>query len=609
MNALAHSALLTHVAWSLIHLLWQGTLLGLVYACLRRMLRRAAPQSRYLLALSALLILALLPVLTFFYLGGWYTHDAYTNAIQSVTTFATVAPAAALAPSAAPAVPYLSWIVYAWLVGVTGMTLRAFLGWRQALRLRPASAPRPHAWEPLLAILCERMRIQQAIQLFESARVLAPAVIGWLKPMILIPPSAVCGLDWRQAEMILAHELAHIRRHDYLVNLLQVVVETLLFYHPVVHWISRDARNEREFCCDDVAMQTCGDRLGYLKALAQLEQQRLHASAALAASGGALLQRAYRLAYRMEPVGKLPTWSVALALLAALSASVLLIHPRHTSAKRVTPSTAIAAQPQALSRPLTPAVEHLQVAAIQAPQKRIAPAPTRLRPTTTGIELAQAVNVSPIPQALASLATVPQPQFAEAPAPVAPGITIVAPHPLPQPEYPYQALRDGVGGTVQVSFRISSSGRAEDVRTNVISGPITLASAARAALENWQFKPVQLNGRTLTPQVSFDFVFTPEPEEKTAGACRLVTGSHLCHEYQIRMQNIAFAVANGQPGMQLQQGVALKLAVSANSRGTLCRPQDACFFAASQPGAGHNQSIREELRMLSQGFIPAGGAF
>lgn len=609
MNALVHAPLLTHLAWSLIHFLWQGALLGLCYACLRWLLRHAAPQSRYLLALSALLILALLPVLTFLYLGSGHAPAADPIAARQLMMFTATGPSASQASSAVPAIAWLPWVVYAWLAGVAGMALRAFRGWRQVIRLRRVPGPQTHVWAPLLANLCERMHIQPAIRLFESARVQAPVVIGWLKPVILIPPSAVCGLDWHQAEMILAHELAHIRRCDYLVNLLQVILETLLFYHPVVHWISRDARNEREFCCDDTAMRTCGDRLGYLKALAQLEQQRLHASTALAASGGALLQRAYRLAYRMEPVGKLPTWSVTLALLAALSAGVLLIHPRLTSAKHVTPSTAIVTQPKALSKPLTPTVEHLQAVAMYATRMRIDPAPTRLRPTTTSIELAQALNISPVPQALASLAPVPQLQFVEAPAPVAPGITIVAPHPLPQPDYPYQALRDGVGGTVQVSFRISATGRADDVRTNVISGPVMLASAARAALENWQFKPVQLNGRTLMPQVSLDFVFNPDPAEKTAGACRLVTGSHLCHEYQIRVQNIAVVESNGQLGIQLQQGTALKLAVSANTRGTLCRPQDACFFTASQPAAGHDQSVREELRMLSQGFIPAGGAF
>ncbi|MDE2459742.1 MAG: TonB family protein, partial [Gammaproteobacteria bacterium] len=492
MNALAQSALLTHAGWSLIHLLWQGALLGLVYACLRRVLRQARPQSRYLLALSALLALALLPVLTFLYLGSTHAPADNPIAARPALIFTVTASPASQASSALPAIAWLSWVVYAWLAGVAGMALRTFRGCRQVIRLRRVPGPQKHVWEPLLVSLCGRMRIQQAIQLFESVRVQAPVVIGWLKPVILIPPSTVCGLDWRQAEMILAHELAHIRRHDYLVNLLQVVVETLLFYHPVVHWISRDARNEREFCCDDVAMQTCGDRLGYLKALAQLEQQRLHASAALAASGGALLQRAYRLAYRMEPVGKLPTWSVILALLAALSAGVLLIHPRHISAKRVTLSTAIVAQPKALSRPLIPTVEQLQVVAIPAKRKRIRPAPTRLRPTTTSIELAQSLHVSPIPQALASLAPVPPLQFVQAPAPVAPGITVVAPHPLPQPEYPYQALRNGLGGTVQVSFRVSTSGQTTDISTKMISGPTILASTARAALENWQFKPVQL---------------------------------------------------------------------------------------------------------------------
>ena len=98
-----------------------------------------------------------------------------------------------------------------------------------------------------------------------------PTVIGWLKPVVLLPASALAGLTPRQLEAILAHELAHIRRHDYLVNLLQTLVETLLFYHPAVWWLSRRIRVERENCCDDLAVSLCGDPVAYAAALADLE--------------------------------------------------------------------------------------------------------------------------------------------------------------------------------------------------------------------------------------------------------------------------------------------------------------------------------------------------
>ena len=117
-----------------------------------------------------------------------------------------------------------------------------------------------------------------------------------MKPVVLLPASALAGLTPQQLEAILAHELAHIRRHDYLVNLLQTLVETLLFYHPAVWWLSRRIRIERENCCDDLAVSLCGDPCTYARALADLEALRGPArSLAMAANGGSLLQRVRRL--------------------------------------------------------------------------------------------------------------------------------------------------------------------------------------------------------------------------------------------------------------------------------------------------------------------------
>src|SRR5262249_62123234 len=119
---------------------------------------------------------------------------------------------------------------------------------------------------------------------------------GWLHPVILLPASTLTGLSPGQIESILAHELAHIRRHDYLVNLLQSLVETLLFYHPGVWWVSRRIREERELCCDDLAVGVVGGPVLYAEALCRLERARGEAAAlAVAASGGSLLARITRL--------------------------------------------------------------------------------------------------------------------------------------------------------------------------------------------------------------------------------------------------------------------------------------------------------------------------
>ncbi|MBU6469411.1 MAG: TonB family protein [Gammaproteobacteria bacterium] len=597
------SVVLTHVAWSLIHFLWQGALVGLVYWGVRRALQNATPQIRYLLALGTLLVLLLLPLCTFFWLGGWQANGGDADAVLASQAFvisASHAPSGLTIPPAAQAFPYLSWVVWLWLAGVACMGARAFWGWTQAENLRPKSTSQPHPWQALLGELQQKMQMRRAVQLLASARIQAPLVIGWLKPVILIPPSAVCGLDWRQAEMILAHELAHIRRHDYLFNLLQITVEALLFYHPVVHWISRDARNEREFCCDDAAMQTCGDRLNYIKALAELEQHRLHASAALAASGGALWNRVYRLAYRIEPIGRLPVWSALLAILAALLATVLLIHPQRAPADTAMQTSVV---PHSMAAVLNVPVPALKVSALRAVL-----APTRITPSASVVQLAIPPAISLPPRTIAPLFAVLPTQLVVVSAPAAPAILVVAPHPLPQPEYPYAALRDGLGGTVQVSFRVGASGRVTDIRTMMISGPAILASAARAALENWQFNPLRVDGKTFTPRLNLEFVFNADPDTKPAGGCILVTGSHVCHGYRISLQNIApvESVAAGVSAMQIRP---VELAVVDPTQGAVCRPQESCFFGASQPGREHEQRIREQFRMLSRGFIPAGGSF
>ncbi len=144
--------------------------------------------------------------------------------------------------------------------------------------------------------LTHRLGVKQAVRFAQSALVEVPAVVGYLRPMVLLPASAITGLSAAEIELILAHELAHVRRHDSLVNLAQTVIEALLFYHPGMWWISNEIRKERENCCDDVAVALSRNRVRYLQALARLEEQRSAApSAVLAATGGPLLARVRRL--------------------------------------------------------------------------------------------------------------------------------------------------------------------------------------------------------------------------------------------------------------------------------------------------------------------------
>ena len=186
----------------------------------------------------------------------------------------------------------LAAVVFAWLIGVAVLFGRMAGGWWIVRRLHRASlAAPPSAWLPVGARLAAHLRISRAIHIVESASIDVPTVIGWMRPVIMLPIAAVANLSPAQVEAILAHELAHIRRHDYFVNVLQTFAETLLFYHPATWWLSGRIRAEREHCCDDAAVAVCGDAVGYARALTELERWRVEsAPLAIAATGGSLLQ-------------------------------------------------------------------------------------------------------------------------------------------------------------------------------------------------------------------------------------------------------------------------------------------------------------------------------
>ena len=199
-----------------------------------------------------------------------------------------------IASALEPALPYA---VLGWLVGVFGLSAWHLGGWMQLQRLKRRMVHRVgDALQQRLAQIAGRLGVHRAVTLLESALVEVPTVVGWLRPVILLPASALTGLSPEQLEAILAHELAHIRRYDYLVNVLQTVVEILGFYHPAVWWVSRRIRIERENCCDDMAVRVCGDSVRYARALTCLEEIRhSQAELAMAATGGSLLDRIARL--------------------------------------------------------------------------------------------------------------------------------------------------------------------------------------------------------------------------------------------------------------------------------------------------------------------------
>ena len=293
------------LAWTLIHFVWQGALVAALYAVARQcMARRASPNARYLLAWIALALMSVAPLLTWVALRP----AAPVSAVHAEIFLASppAAPAVAAAGPTAPAaamgrelVPpaLLPWIAALWCSGALFFWMRLTMGWLWAARLRATCVnPAPGEWQATFARLQARMQVSRPVRLLVSARATAPAVVGWLRPVVLAPACAFTGLAPDQMEAVLLHELAHIRRHDYLINLWQNAVEALLFYHPAVWWVSGHMRAEREFCCDDMAVAASGDALSYARALAELESSRpRRPELAVAANGGSLLRRIARL--------------------------------------------------------------------------------------------------------------------------------------------------------------------------------------------------------------------------------------------------------------------------------------------------------------------------
>ena len=326
--ALTFWALLDAAGWALVHSLWQGALVALAYACFAALVPRRAAGLRYAGGVAALLLLLLLPVLTAGLVRhtqrGLLARESATpeGAWPDTGSGSARAPRAGKEPAAltsdgsasASSVPssaawraeaeerltaLLPWLVCAWLSGVLLLASRMVGAWLLVLRLRRSAEAVPLRFEELLARVSGRLRVRRAVRLCRSALVEVPTVVGHLRPVILIPAGALLGLTPQQLEAVLAHELAHVRRWDYAVNMLQTAVETLLFYHPAAWWLSGRVRAEREHACDDAAVEATGDALSYARALAALEQLRgartPPAALALAANGGSLMQRIQRL--------------------------------------------------------------------------------------------------------------------------------------------------------------------------------------------------------------------------------------------------------------------------------------------------------------------------
>ena len=288
------------LGWTLLHFLWQGTALAAIAAAAMALSRRSSV--RYAVGVGALVLMFFAPLVTLFFYSG---HSGAADTVKSSPLAAAVGPTARDRAAAGGSIQVprtvsspdaLPWLVEAWLLGVTLFSLRSVGGFflLERKRRRQSSVVSDRVLE-ICYMLQDRLGLKRAIQYCECKWLQAPAVIGWFRPIVFLPVTALTGLTEEQLQSVIAHELAHIYRHDAFVNVFQVVVETLLFYHPAVWWLNKRIRDEREHCCDDIAVALCGNAVEYARALTLMEEWRSAPVLAMAANRGPLTERVFRV--------------------------------------------------------------------------------------------------------------------------------------------------------------------------------------------------------------------------------------------------------------------------------------------------------------------------
>jgi beta-lactamase regulating signal transducer with metallopeptidase domain len=276
---------------AVLHFLWQGVVIGAACAVVLWVCDKRSAAVRYCVACASMGACALAFAATVILLSA---GGAAAGGGGSAVAVAGRALSAFDVLSSWSGTAGVAWL---WLCGVSVLVLRTCAQLSSVRRLVAASTFPPEGpWEGVFDSVRRSLGVGRAVRLLQSAAVETPMVVGWLKPVVLAPAWAFTGLTPEQFRAVVAHELAHVRRYDHLVNAVQALVETLLFFHPLVWWISRQVRVERENCCDDVAVGAAASPLVFAEALARLEALRLvYPQAALAANGGSLMERIERI--------------------------------------------------------------------------------------------------------------------------------------------------------------------------------------------------------------------------------------------------------------------------------------------------------------------------
>ena len=360
---------------ALLNFFWQGALIGVIAALLLHVTRHARPQLRYAIACLALFACAAAPVADVVrQLMASGSEDATPIVIQSAAAFVPVISQATAKAAAWRIDDVLPSIVALWAIGACVLSLRMAMGvwWIQRLCASPRSETQ-RSWQARLDAIAVHFGLSRRVTLRMVDSLATPASVGWWRPVVLLPTALLTRMPVDLIEALLAHELAHIRRHDYLVNLLQGAVEAMLFYHPVTWWLSRQIRIEREHIADRMAVEVAVEPRRLAFALSELSGCMAAAapmpSLALAANGGRLMSRIEQL---IRPGIRRSSGRIAFPLIGFATACLAFYAHAQINDKTAPPASPVAAVSPAPA--VAPVASTLPVPAA-APRPVLAQAP------------------------------------------------------------------------------------------------------------------------------------------------------------------------------------------------------------------------------------------
>ncbi len=565
----------TVLGWTLLHFLWQGLAIGLACAAARQLL--PAPRARHGTALAGLLACLLIPAWTFhrLWLASAGLAPAAPTGSGAMAAFSDVGVPVAAAPAGHD--PGLALLAAIWLLGVCAIAMRLFADWRTLRRVIRDSLPAPQALTAILERELARIGLRRRVRLRLTGSYQVPGVYGMLRPVILMPVALLLKLPAEQIETLIMHELAHVRRLDAISNAVAIVARTLLYFHPLVHWLCRELERQREILCDELVIASPAKPINYARAISAVAVHQHPAPAALlTASGGELTSRVHHiLALAQLETPRLrrrgnhgPLWlaltviALSLPLLQRLAVDnqVVTLRPQLQVVTQVLapallinrpelPRTSLSALADLPPVPATPGrsappgdAEPLpaEAAATAAANPAGTLSSTRAPANPTALAAHDAVQNPAVTvpadagsgtlagtTAMASSANVEAVMTADAiPATdtdARPGArrapTLLH---MVHPSYPRAARRAGTEGSVELAYRVDNQGRAVDVQVVTATPAGRFENAAIAALNRWQFAN---DSHGDSYRQIFDFNLAEDAER-----CPVSTGSRICRD-------------------------------------------------------------------------------